>query len=165
MLLRRSDATPLEEAVTRHSSNIWGSIAYGPENPSAARCRHSAAIRKCPASKSADSGPSLGKELVARQLFHDGGTFHTPNFVSLAAAGPIDPALECPPCSVGRTVPQGTARCHWSGASGFERPISWSRIMGLENLTALSGVAYTENQRDSRSFKCPEVVPKLKVAR
>jgi len=29
-----------------------------------------------------------------------------------------------------------------------------------KTLTALSGVAYTENQRYSRSFKCPEVVPK-----
>ena len=26
-------------------------------------------------------------------------------------------------------------------------------------LTALSGVAYTENQRNFRSLKCPEVVP------
>ena len=28
-----------------------------------------------------------------------------------------------------------------------------------KTLTALSGVAYTENQRNSRSFKCTEVVP------
>jgi hypothetical protein len=28
-----------------------------------------------------------------------------------------------------------------------------------ETLKALSGVAYTENQRDSRSLRCPEVVP------
>jgi hypothetical protein len=45
------------------------------------------------------------------------------------------------------------------GAKGFEPSTSWSRIMGLENLTALSGVAYTENQQDFRSLKCPEVVP------
>jgi hypothetical protein len=28
-----------------------------------------------------------------------------------------------------------------------------------KTLTALSGVAYTENQRNFRSLKCPEVVP------
>jgi hypothetical protein len=46
------------------------------------------------------------------------------------------------------------------GASGFEPPTSWSRTMGLENLTALFGVAYTEKQLKSRSLKYPEVVPK-----
>jgi hypothetical protein len=30
----------------------------------------------------------------------------------------------------------------------------------VKTLTALSGVAYTENQRDSRSHECTEVVPK-----
>ncbi len=41
----------------------------------------------------------------------------------------------------------------------FELPTPCLQSMQGKTLTALSGVAYTENRRDFRSLKCPEVVP------
>jgi hypothetical protein len=60
---------------------------------------HSVATRRCPASRNAGTGPSSNTGWGARQPFHGGGIFHKPSSVSLAAAAPIDPALECPPAS------------------------------------------------------------------
>jgi hypothetical protein len=85
-----------------------------------------------------------------------------------------------------RTAPVGSADCAIFGIvdDGVETVVGQKLLrgtpvfLGLKTLRAgpgssklpstlkcyaLSGVAYTENQRDFRSLKCPEVVPNIPV--
>src|SRR6185437_6799660 len=59
-------------------------------------------------------------------------------------------------------APHKKCRRWWTWPGSNRRPPACKQG-GDKPLNALSGVAYTENQRDSRSLKCPEVVPSIPV--
>src|SRR5882762_9087621 len=61
------------------------------------------------------------------------------------------------PCDICRGT--GTAAERLVDVAGLEPATPCLQTRQGKTLTALSGVAYTENQRNFRSLKCPEVVP------
>jgi len=119
-----------------------------PQGGQGSRNRHRARARTCVwrcRGRNAEDVRNLGREFVRSRLLL--------NFEDLTAYKIAYSAVD------ERTESTHKSQKGLVDVTGLEPVTPCLQTRQGKTLTALSGVAYTENQRNFRSLKCPEVVP------